>query len=69
MTYKSRVDWCALAGIVLAVTSILLRASVWIAGPVLLILMLCAFPQSYEVNEQGLAVRCTVRESDKAVKR
>jgi hypothetical protein len=35
----------------------LLRASLWIAGPVLLILMLCAFPQSYETTPQALVVR------------
>ncbi len=57
MSYKSRIDWCALAGIAVAVAAIVLRASVWISGPVLLILMLCAFPQSYEITPDGLAVR------------
>lgn len=57
MTHHSRIDWCALSGIAVAVVSILLHASVWIAGPVLLILMLCAFPQSYQITTEGLAVR------------
>jgi hypothetical protein len=57
MKHHARMDWCALAGSVAAIAAILLRASVWIAGPVLLILMLCAFPHSYETTENGLAVR------------
>jgi hypothetical protein len=50
-------DWCALVGSAAAIAAILLRASVWITGPVLLILLLCAFPHSYETTEEGLAVR------------
>lgn len=57
MKHHSRIDWCALAGIALALTSLLMRASVWITGPVLLILLLCVFPQAYETGENGLVLR------------
>jgi hypothetical protein len=57
MSYSSRLDWCVLAGILLAVAAVLLGANYWIAGPVLFILLLCAYPQSYETGERALAVR------------
>jgi hypothetical protein len=57
MSYSSRLDWCVLAGIVLAVAAVLLGANYWIAGPVLFILLLCAYPQSYETGERALTVR------------
>lgn len=57
MSYSSRLDWCVLAGIALAVAAVLLGANYWIAGPVLLILLLCAYPQSYETGERELMVR------------
>jgi hypothetical protein len=57
MSYSSRLDWCVLAGIALAVAAVLLGANYWIAGPVLFILLLCAYPRSYETGERALAVR------------
>jgi hypothetical protein len=60
MSYSSRLDWCVLAGILLAVAAVLLGANYWIAGPVLFILLLCAYPQSYETGERALAVRDAV---------
>jgi hypothetical protein len=35
----------------------MLRATCWIAGPVLLILLLCAYPQTYETTAEGLVIR------------
>jgi hypothetical protein len=60
MSYSSRLDWCVLAGIALAVAAVLLGANYWIAGPVLLILLLCAYPQSYETGDRELTVRDAV---------
>lgn len=57
MAHKSRIDWCILASIALAIAATVLRATCWIAGPVLLILLLCAYPQTYETTDQGLVVR------------
>jgi hypothetical protein len=57
MSYSSRFDWCVLAGILLAVAAVLQGVNYWIAGPVLFILLLCAYPQSYETGERTLAVR------------
>src|SRR3954469_19628959 len=56
MTHKSKQDRCVWAGIVLAAAALFLHVGYWIAGPVLLILMLCAYPQSYELAETELIV-------------
>lgn len=57
MAHKSRIDWCIMASIALAIAATVMRATCWIAGPVLLILLLCAYPQTYQTTEQGLVVR------------
>ena len=56
MTHKSKPDWCVWAGIVLAAAALFLHVGYWIAGPVLLILLLCAYPQSYELAASELVV-------------
>src|SRR3954468_7768312 len=56
MTHPSRPDKCVYAGIVAAATALFLHVGYWITGPVLLILMLCAYPQSYELAEAELIV-------------
>jgi hypothetical protein len=56
MTYHSKVDVYILAAIVLAI-GVFLLGDYWIAGPILLILMLCAYPQSYETQPEALVVR------------
>lgn len=57
MTYTSRIDWCVVAGIVLTVGAVGMGASYWIGGPVLLVLLLCAHPKSYETAGAGLVIR------------
>jgi hypothetical protein len=57
MSYSSRLDWCVLTGIALAVVAVLFGANYWVAGPVLFILMLCAYPQTYETTDRVLLVR------------
>ena len=56
MTYHSKVDVYILAAILLAI-GVFLLGDYWIAGPILLVLMLCAYPQSYETTPKGLVVR------------
>ena len=56
MTHHSKVDVYILAAIVLAIVVFVL-GDYWIAGPILLILLLCAYPQSYETTPRGLVVR------------
>src|SRR6185369_1229687 len=56
MIHHSKVDVYILAAIVLAI-AVFLMGDYWIAGPILLILMLCAYPQSYETTPQGLRIR------------
>lgn len=56
MTHQSKIDVYILAAMLLAVFVFLL-GDYWIAGPILLILALCAYPQSYETTARGLVVR------------
>jgi hypothetical protein len=56
MRYSSRFDWCVFAGILVTVAAILLGGSYWISGPVLLILLLSAYPKSYETTAAALVV-------------
>jgi len=57
MTHSARVDWCVFAAIGLALAATFWGTSYWITAPVLLILVLCAYPQSYETTAAGLRVR------------
>jgi hypothetical protein len=57
MTHNARHDWCVFAAIALTIAATFWGISAWITGPETLILMLCAYPQSYETNEMGLSVR------------
>src|ERR1700694_1953698 len=56
MTHSSKLDVYMLAAIVLAMVVFLL-GDYWIAGPILLILFLCAYPQSYITTPRGLVIR------------
>jgi hypothetical protein len=40
---------------------LLLGANYWIVGPLLLNLMICAYPQTYETTAKGLVVRTALR--------
>ncbi len=55
MTHKSKVDLYVLAAIVLGVI-VFLMGDYWIAGPILLVLFLCAYPQSYETKPDRLVI-------------
>jgi len=56
MTHKSKVDVYVLAAIILGVI-VFVMGDYWIAGPVLLVLFLYAYPQTYETTPQGLRIR------------
>lgn len=56
MIYQSRPATGVYAGIAAAATALFLHVGYWIAGPVLLTLLLCAYPQSYELAETELIV-------------
>jgi hypothetical protein len=56
MTHQSRPDGSVYAGILVAATALFLHVGYWIAGPVLLTLLLCAYPQSYELAETELVI-------------
>ena len=57
MTYKSELDWYALGAIAVTICALALGIDYWIGGPVLLVLFLCAWPQSYQIRTDGLLVR------------
>jgi hypothetical protein len=60
MTHSARIDWCVLAALALAIAATFWGVSAWITGPETLILMLCAYPQSYETDAAGVNVRDAV---------
>jgi hypothetical protein len=55
MTHNAKLDVYILLAIVLGVI-LFLMGDYWIAGPVLLVLFLCAYPQSYETSAEGLVI-------------
>jgi hypothetical protein len=57
MTYDVKFDWRLVAAIAVTIAVLLLGGNYWICGPVLLILMICTYPQSYCTTEEGLLVR------------
>jgi hypothetical protein len=56
MTHQAKMDWWMAAAIALAVMVLLLGVNYWIAGPVLLVLLICAYPQSYKTTREGLVI-------------
>ena len=57
MTHQAKIDWWSVAAIALAIIVLLLGVNYWIAGPVLLVLLICAYPQSYKTTREGLLIR------------
>ena len=57
MTHQAKIDWWMAAAIALAVIVLLLGVNYWIAGPVLLVLLICAYPHSYKTSREGLLIR------------
>ena len=60
MTHDAKFDWWSVGAIVFGVLVLLAGGNYWIAGPVLLVLVLCAYPQSYVTTSAGLLVRAGV---------
>ena len=57
MTYDAKFDWWLAAVIVAAIALLVVGGNYWVGGPVLAVLLLCAYPQSYETTPAGLVVR------------
>jgi hypothetical protein len=57
MTHQGKMDWWIAAAIALAIIVLLLGVNYWIAGPVLLVLLICAYPQTYRTTREGLLIR------------
>jgi len=57
MTHDAKFDWWSVGAIAFGLLVILAGGNYWIAGPVLLVLILCAYPQSYVTTSAGLLVR------------
>ena len=56
MTYRAKVDVWLVAAILLAMGAVLAGADRWIVTPMLVILMMCAYPESYRTGPAGLEV-------------
>jgi len=57
MTHDAKFEWLLAVAIALGVLVLLVGGDYWIAGPVLLVLILCAYPQRYVTTSAGLLVR------------
>ncbi|HXS97593.1 MAG TPA: hypothetical protein VN736_23500 [Candidatus Limnocylindrales bacterium] len=57
MTYDCKFEWWLAGAAVIVLGALLLGGNYWIGGPVLLILTIGAYPQSYDVSAEGLVVR------------
>jgi hypothetical protein len=56
MTHQAKIDWWMAAAIAFAILVLLAGVNYWIAGPVLLVLLICAYPQSYKTTREGLLI-------------
>jgi hypothetical protein len=56
MTYSSKLELPVCAGILLVVAAVLIGANYWVCGPVLLVLLLSAYPKSYQTTAAALVV-------------
>ncbi len=61
MTHCATTNWWTVSAIAVSIVVLLLGANYWIVGPLLLNLMICAYPQTYETTEEGLVVRTALR--------
>ena|SRR5579863_2881034 len=57
MTYDAKFDWSLAAVIVAAIALLVVGGNYWVGGPVLVVLLLSAYPQTYETTPAGLVVR------------
>jgi hypothetical protein len=61
MNHSATTNWWIVSAIAVSIVVLLLGANYWIVGPLLLNLMICAYPQTYEITEKGLVVRTALR--------
>jgi hypothetical protein len=57
MTYSSKLELSVCAGILLVFAALLVGANYWVCGPVLLVLLLSAYPKYYETTAAALVIR------------
>jgi hypothetical protein len=57
MTHDAKYDWRIVAAIALDLMVFLIGRDYWITLPVLLVLAICAYPQTYVTTATGLIVR------------
>lgn len=57
MTYDAKFDWWLAAMIAVAIALLVVGGNYWVGGPVLAVLLLSAYPQTYETTPTGLLVR------------
>jgi len=57
MTHSSTTNWWIVSAIAVCIAVLVLGANYWIVGPLLLNLMICAYPETYETTAKGLVVR------------
>lgn len=56
MTYDAKFDWSLAAVTTAALAVLVMGGNYWVGIPVLTVLLLCAYPQTYEMTPSGLVV-------------
>ena len=60
MTYDAKFDWWLAATIAAAIALLVVGGNYWVGGPILAVLLLSAYPQTYEITPTGLLVRAAL---------
>src|ERR1039458_8547385 len=69
MTHDAKFEWWILAAIGLSLVVILVGGNHWIAGSVLLVLLIRAYPQRYVTTPDGLLIRAGLSNRDRKTTR
>lgn len=57
MQHKAKIDWWIAAAMLGGIAAPLLGRAYWVSGLILLALLVCAYPQTYETTSDGLLIR------------
>ena len=60
MTYKNRNDRWLVAAFFLSVSASLGAGLYWVGVPMLVLFVLCVYPQKYQTTDRGLLIRATL---------
>ena len=57
MRHKAKIDWWIALAILGGIAAPVLGGNYWVSGVILLVVLTCLYPQSYETTPEGLLIR------------